>query len=85
MADERADAARRLGSELRRIRRERGLRQADVARRLHTSASVISRLECAESDRVDLRLVAALLRVYGLELEWGFLNYWRERYGLDDD
>jgi transcriptional regulator with XRE-family HTH domain len=62
-----------VAKELIRIRAERGLSQSEVARRMKTSASVISRLEKMES-RPTLATVYALAKALGCEVEIRFID-----------
>ncbi len=52
---------------LRTARKEAGLKQSDVARKLKTYASFVSKVESCER-RIDVIEMAALCRVYGLDL-----------------
>lgn len=57
----------RLTRALREARERAGLRQQDVARRLKTYASFVSKVEAGER-RIDVVELAALCQVYGLDL-----------------
>lgn len=51
-----------IGEQLSRLRQEAGLTQAQVARRIGTTASAISRYENAEYNRYELRTVQKIVR-----------------------
>jgi transcriptional regulator with XRE-family HTH domain len=70
---EAGEPAFQVAKELIRIRAERGLSQSEVARRMKTSASVISRLEKMES-RPTLATVYALAKALGCEVEIRFID-----------
>jgi transcriptional regulator with XRE-family HTH domain len=58
---------RRLLEALRKAREQAGLTQGEVAQRLDTYASFISKVEAGER-RIDVVELAALCRVYGIKL-----------------
>ncbi len=58
-----------IGEQLSRLRQEAGLTQAQVAKRIGTTASAISRYENAEYDRYELRTLQRIVRACGGRLE----------------
>jgi transcriptional regulator with XRE-family HTH domain len=60
-------AYRRLLAALRQAREDVGLTQGEVAERLHTYASFVSKLEAGER-RLDVVELAALCRLYEVDL-----------------
>jgi len=58
-----------IGEQLSRLRQEAGLTQAQVAKRIGTTASAISRYENAEYDRYELRTLHKIVRACGGRLE----------------
>ncbi|MGQ0809622.1 MAG: helix-turn-helix domain-containing protein [Nitrospiraceae bacterium] len=58
-----------IGEQLTRLRREAGLTQAQVAQRVGTTASAISRYENAEYDRYELRTLQRIVRACGGRLD----------------
>lgn len=58
-----------IGEQLARLRLEAGLTQAQVAKRIGTTASAISRYENAEYDRYELRTLQKIVRACGGRLE----------------
>ena len=58
-----------IGEQLSRLRQEAGLTQAQVAKRIGTTASAISRYENAEYDRYELRTLQKIVRACGGRLE----------------
>jgi transcriptional regulator with XRE-family HTH domain len=62
------DAA--LGASIRALRHRRGWRQADLARRAHVSASVISVLEAGHADRISLPAIRRVARALDVRLRW---------------
>ena len=58
-----------IGEQLSRLRQEEGLTQAQVAKRIGSTASAISRYENAEYDRYELRTLHKIVRACG-----GYLN-----------
>lgn len=58
-----------IGEQLSRLRQEAGLTQAEVAKRIGTTASAISRYENAEYDRYELRTLQKIVRACGGRLQ----------------
>lgn len=58
-----------IGEQLARLRQEAGLTQAQVAKRIGTTASAISRYENAEYDRYELRTLEKIVRACGGRLD----------------
>jgi predicted transcriptional regulator len=58
-----------IGEQLSRLRQEAGLTQAQVAKRIATTASAISRYENAEYDRYELRTLQKIVDACGGRLE----------------
>ena len=58
-----------IGEQLSRLRQEAGLTQAQVAKRIGTTASAISRYENAEYDRYELRTLQKIVRACGGRLD----------------
>ncbi len=58
-----------IGEQLFRLRQEAGLTQAQVAKRIGTTASAISRYENAEYDRYELRTLEKIVRACGGRLD----------------
>jgi predicted transcriptional regulator len=58
-----------IGEQLSRLRREAGLTQAQVAKRIGTTASAISRYENAEYDRYELRTLRKIVHACGGRLD----------------
>ncbi|MEQ1794455.1 MAG: helix-turn-helix transcriptional regulator [Nitrospira sp.] len=58
-----------IGEQLSRLRQEAGLTQTQVATRVGTTASAISRYENAEYDRYELRTLQKIVRACGGRLE----------------
>jgi transcriptional regulator with XRE-family HTH domain len=58
----------RLAALVRAVRRERGLRQIDVAARAHVSQQTVSRVEQGALDRLPLGTVAAIADALGIVL-----------------
>ena len=58
-----------IGEQLARLRQEAGLTQAQVAKRIGTTASAISRYENAEYDRYELRTLQRIVRACGGRLD----------------
>jgi len=58
-----------IGEQLSRLWQEAGLTQAQVAKRIGTTASAISRYENAEYDRYELRTLQKIVRACGGRLE----------------
>jgi DNA-binding XRE family transcriptional regulator len=58
-----------IGEQLSRLRQEAGLTQAQVAKRIGTTASAISRYENAEYDRYELRTLQKMVDACGGRLE----------------
>jgi predicted transcriptional regulator len=61
-----------IGEQLVKIRLDAGITQAEVARRVGTTASAISRYENAEYDRYELRTLQKIALACGLKLELHF-------------
>lgn len=68
--------------EISKARDEVGLSQADLARRLNTSQSVISRIENGNQN-LSVRMLAKIGRVMGLSLSFKFERDEDERYDWD--
>jgi DNA-binding XRE family transcriptional regulator len=58
-----------IGEQLTRLRREAGLTQAQVAQRVRTTASAISRYENADYDRYELRTLQRIVHACGGRLD----------------
>jgi DNA-binding XRE family transcriptional regulator len=58
-----------IGEQLSRLRQEAGLTQAQVAKRIGTTASAISRYENAEYNRYELRTLQKIVDACGGNLE----------------
>ena len=58
-----------IGEQLSQLRQQAGLTQAQVAKRIGTTASAISRYENAEYDRYELRTLQKIVRACGGRLE----------------
>ena len=58
-----------IGEQLSRLRQEAGLTQAQVAERIGSTASAISRYENAEYDRYELRTIQKIVRACGGHLD----------------
>ena len=58
-----------IGEQLIRIRLEAGLTQAEVAKRVGTTASAISRYENADYDRYELQTLQRIVKACGGELK----------------
>ena len=58
-----------IGEQLSRLRQEAGLTQAQVAQRVGTTASAISRYENADYDRYELRTLQRIVRACGGRLD----------------
>lgn len=58
-----------IGEQLSRLRQEAGLTQAQVAKRIGTTASAISRYENAEYDRYELRTLQKIVQACGGKLD----------------
>ena len=58
-----------IGEQLCRLRQEAGLTQAQVAKRIGTTASAISRYENADYDRYELRTLRKIVHACGGRLE----------------
>ncbi|HMS86299.1 MAG TPA: helix-turn-helix transcriptional regulator [Nitrospira sp.] len=58
-----------IGEQLSRLRQEAGLTQAQVAKRIRSTASAISRYENAEYDRYELRTIQKIVRACGGHLD----------------
>lgn len=58
-----------IGEQLSRLRQEAGLTQAQVAKRIGTTASAISRYENADYDRYELRTIQKIVDACGGHLE----------------
>lgn len=58
-----------IGEQLTRLRQAAGLTQAQVARRVKTTASAISRYENADYDRYELRTLQRIVQACGGRLE----------------
>jgi DNA-binding XRE family transcriptional regulator len=58
-----------IGEQLSRLRQEAGLTQAQVAKRIGTTASAISRYENAEYDRYELRTLQKIVNACGGRLK----------------
>ncbi len=58
-----------IGEQLARLRLEAGLTQAQVAKRIGTTASAISRYENADYDRYELRTLQKIVRACSGRLE----------------
>ncbi len=58
-----------IGEQLSRLRQEAGLTQAQVAKRIGTTASAISRYENAEYDRYELRTLQKIVHACGGRLD----------------
>lgn len=58
-----------IGEQLSRLRQEAGLTQAQVAKRIGTTASAISRYENAEYDRYELRTLQKIVDACGGRLD----------------
>lgn len=58
-----------IGEQLSRLRQEAGLTQAQVAKRIGSTASAISRYENAEYDRYELRTLQKIVRACGGHLD----------------
>lgn len=58
-----------IGEQLSRLRQEAGLTQAQVAKRIGTTASAISRYENAEYNRYELRTLQKIVRACGGQLD----------------
>lgn len=54
-----------IGEQLSQLRQEAGLTQAQVAKRIGTTASAISRYENADYDRYELRTLRKIVRACG--------------------
>ena len=61
-----------IGEQLSRLRQEAGLTQAQVAQRVGTTASAISRYENADYDRYELRTLRKIVRACGGRLDITF-------------
>ena len=58
-----------IGEQLSRLRQEAGLTQAQLAKRIGSTASAISRYENAEYDRYELRTLQKIVRACGGHLD----------------
>ncbi len=58
-----------IGEQLSRLRQEAGLTQAQLAKRIGSTASAISRYENAEYDRYELRTIQKIVRACGGHLD----------------
>jgi DNA-binding XRE family transcriptional regulator len=58
-----------IGEQLSRLRQQAGLTQAQVAKRIGTTASAISRYENAEYDRYELRTLQKIVSACGGRLD----------------
>lgn len=67
-----ADFFARLAIQIAKLREEEGLSQGDLARRLHTSQQMISRLEDSHNRSFSLRTLIKLARTFHKKLEVEF-------------
>ena len=58
-----------IGEQLSRLRQEAGLTQAQLAKRIDSTASAISRYENADYDRYELRTLQKIVRACGGHLD----------------
>lgn len=58
-----------IGEQLSRLRQEAGLTQAQLAKRIGSTASAISRYENADYDRYELRTLQKIVRACGGHLD----------------
>ena len=58
-----------IGEQLIKIRLEAGLTQAEVAKKIGTTASAISRYESADYDRYELQTLTKIVKAYGGKLK----------------
>ena len=62
------DAYRQMLTDLRRLRAEKHLRQADVGARMGLSADWVGKIECGEL-RLDILHLVRLCRIYGVSAD----------------
>jgi len=63
-----------IGKELLKIRKQAGLTQAQVAKKIGTTASAISRYENATYDRYELQTLKKIVEACGAKLQLNFLR-----------